>query len=126
MTQQQDLPLEKLKALIPRLASTHDGEVVATARAIERILARFGCDWHDLVSVIGPTAAQPAPPPRPDFEDNADWRPMAAFCADRAVRLTDKEQKFVFDLLAHWRGGLTIKQAAWLERIAMRLASSAA
>ena len=123
MNQQQDLPIEKLKALIPRLASTHDGEVVATARAIERILQRFGCDWHDLVSVIGPAA--PAKQQEPDF-DGVSWRPMAAFCADRAARLSDKEQKFVFDLLAHWRGGLTIKQAAWLERIAMRLGSSAA
>ena len=124
MNQQQDLPIEKLKALIPRLASTHDGEVVATARAIERILQRFGCDWHDLVSVIAPAPA--AKQQRPDFEDSVSWRSTAEFCADRAVRLSDKEQKFVFDLLAHWRGGLTVKQAAWLERIAMRLGASAA
>jgi hypothetical protein len=34
--------------LIPRLASTHDGEVVATARALERVLRAEGFDWHDL------------------------------------------------------------------------------
>jgi hypothetical protein len=35
-----------LGRLIPRLASEHDGEVVATARAIERTLKSAGRDWH--------------------------------------------------------------------------------
>ena len=36
-----------LSKLIPRLASSHDGEVIATARAIERALHGAGADWHD-------------------------------------------------------------------------------
>ena len=52
--------------LIPRLASNHDGEVVATARAIERLLKAGGRDWHDLaasvcVSSLFPTGVEKLP-----------------------------------------------------------------
>jgi len=39
-----------LSKLIPLLASDKDGEVVATAHAISRVLKASGCDWHDLVA----------------------------------------------------------------------------
>ena len=39
-----------LKKLIPRLASEHDGEVVATVRAIQRTLHRHGYDLNDLAN----------------------------------------------------------------------------
>src|SRR3954451_13343212 len=38
----------KLSALIPRLASNFDGEVVAVAKAIGRTLQNAGLDFHDL------------------------------------------------------------------------------
>jgi len=38
--------------LIPLLASDHDGEVLAAARAIGRLLASKGRDWHDLAAAI--------------------------------------------------------------------------
>jgi hypothetical protein len=37
-----------VEKLIPRLASNFDGEVVATARAIDRALRANGRDWHDV------------------------------------------------------------------------------
>jgi hypothetical protein len=37
-----------VEKLIPRLASDFDGEVVATARAIDRALRANGRDWHDV------------------------------------------------------------------------------
>ena len=43
----------KVAALIPRLASDKDGEVVATARAIGRQLNKAGSDWHDLAARLG-------------------------------------------------------------------------
>src|SRR5690606_12890759 len=42
----------KIGKLIPRLASDHDGEVVATARAIVRTLASSGHDLHDVVTTL--------------------------------------------------------------------------
>ncbi len=41
-----------LARLIPRLASPHDGEVVATARAIERTLKAQKLDLHDLAAAL--------------------------------------------------------------------------
>jgi hypothetical protein len=45
---------DKLGLLIPRLASDHDGEVVATARAIQRTLAAEKLDLHDLAATLAP------------------------------------------------------------------------
>jgi len=42
----------KFEALLPRLASDHDGEVIATVRALDRVLRRAGMDWHDLVKAV--------------------------------------------------------------------------
>jgi hypothetical protein len=53
-----------ISRLIPRLGSPHDGEVVATARAIERVLKSEKRDWHDVaaaVTVQAPPTQCPAP-----------------------------------------------------------------
>src|SRR5271154_5208890 len=75
--------------LTPRLASQYDGEVVATARAIERTLKTAGLDWHDLVSRIGlPRTEQKA---RQKTErkktESVNWRDDVRFCADNINRL---------------------------------------
>ena len=49
----------KLSMLIPRLASDQDGEVVAVARAIGRVLAASNLDWHDLAAGIARDCAPP-------------------------------------------------------------------
>ena len=46
----------QIAKLIPRLASEHDGEVVATARAIERLLRSADLDWHDVAKRVEPEA----------------------------------------------------------------------
>ncbi len=43
---------ERLGKLIPRLASDHDGEVVATVTAIGRTLQGARLDWHDLAKRV--------------------------------------------------------------------------
>jgi hypothetical protein len=58
-------PAAKLALIIPRLGSDHDGEVVATARAIGRTLTAAGLDWHDLAIAAKtalPVCRQPPPP----------------------------------------------------------------
>jgi hypothetical protein len=49
---------------LPQLASKFDGEVVATARAINRTLKSAGCSWHDLVSKILVPLPKPEPAPQ--------------------------------------------------------------
>jgi hypothetical protein len=43
--------------LIPRLASNHDGEVIATARALIRVLKADGFDLHDLTRMANAAPA---------------------------------------------------------------------
>ncbi|NEU13556.1 hypothetical protein G3T14_15660 [Methylobacterium sp. BTF04] len=44
--------LPKLAKLLPLLASDNDGEVVATARAIQRTLSAAGSDFHALAKAL--------------------------------------------------------------------------
>ena len=118
----------KLAKLIPRLASTHEGEVVATARAIERTLRGAGLDLHSLASAVE------APPetkeiivyrdrPPPEVEPDT-WVGVARWCRDHDDdALTAKERAFVTDMTARLTcdGTLSEKQAAWLRAIYVRL-----
>jgi len=106
----------RLSKLIPRLASNHDGEIVAAARAIGRTLASHRLDWHDLAQAI----SLPAPAVRPC--DDADWRDLLAFCASRMNLLNGREREFLRSI-ARWRGDLTERQRKWLEAIAEKLRS---
>jgi hypothetical protein len=49
----------KLALLIPRLASNFDGEVVATVRAILRVLGASGNDLHDLARIVEKDTPEP-------------------------------------------------------------------
>lgn len=102
-----------LGKLIPRLATEYDGEVVATARAIERLLKSNGHDWHDLAATICQLK----------LTKTADWRREARFCAGNAARLSERELDFL-ETLARWRGNPTDKQLKWLNSIADRLRSA--
>jgi len=102
--------------LIPRLASEHDGEVVATARAIERLLKSYGSDLHDLAATICPPSAQLL---------TCDWRRDVRFCVANSKRLSIHEFDFLTSL-ARWRGQPTEKQLNWLGCIADRLRRAAA
>ena len=103
-----------LGKLIPLLASNHDGEVIATARAIDRLLRSSGRDWHDLAATI----CVPTPVP------NSDWRREAPFCAGHAKRLTERELDFIASL-ARYRSTPSPKQQQWLRNIADRLRGGA-
>jgi hypothetical protein len=45
--------------LLPRLGSNFDGEIIATVKAIQRVLHSSSMDWHDLTKAI---TAPPAIP----------------------------------------------------------------
>lgn len=105
----------KLQKLIPRLASDHDGEVVATVAAIRRTLEAAGLDLHDLTAAL--VIVEPTPPAQidgpemlrqvietPDFAPS-DWeRSFLAGCMRRVRQ----------------KGALTPKQAEVLREIYLR------
>jgi hypothetical protein len=105
----------KLDPLIRRLASTHDGEIIATVRAIERRLRAEMFDINDLAE----TVRQQAPPLAPQGPQ-PDWHAARDFCLQHRGRLRGRELEFVASLKT-WRGQLTLKQQLWLSAIYERL-----
>lgn len=100
-----------LGKLIPRLGSDHEGEVIATVRAIRRVLKSEQRDLHDLATAIVVPLQRPA---------DEDWKAMARAIAEHQDRLSSRELDFLIDL-ARWRGALTPKQSLWLRAIYDRL-----
>lgn len=120
----------RLSKLIPRLATDHDGEVLATVAAIRRTLEGAGLDLHALAAVL----SDPSPAPRPKAPRRAPRKkkskapdPMAEvaiWCRDNeAGRLNPREREFIHDMIErlHLWGDLTEKQAAWLHVIHAKL-----
>lgn len=122
---------QKLLQLVLLLGSDKDGEVVAAARAIGRLLAKEKKDWHDLAKLIeGRPAAEERvdPPPR---RDRAGWKPPGAvFLAEMeewldAPGLTGWEINFLASILDRNAGATffapSSKQAAVIERIKQKV-----
>ncbi len=112
---------DKLSVLIPRLASDKDGEVVATARAIGRQLAKAGTDWHDLADRLTSAPETPAeghePPAFYDYLTAVEWI-LATDCGE----LTARDIRFCEDMqgiLRRWPP--KPKQAAWLRALVAKL-----
>jgi hypothetical protein len=97
-----------LGKIIPRLATNHDGEVVATVRAIQRTLKGVNADLHDLCITMG------VPPEAPE------WRDQVQFCLRYPEALSDWEKEFLTSV-AKRRFMLTEKQTRCLDRIYARL-----
>ena len=99
-------PMERLSNLIRRLSTNHDGEVVATVRAIERALRAEGHDWHDLADQLTTEIHEPP-----------SLHAMAAWLHDRPS-LSQWERDFVPSVLGRLRAGarLTDKQEQALRR----------
>lgn len=110
----------KLSKLIPRLATDHAGEVVATVDAIKRTLAAAGLDFHALAAAVSTTPATISEP--------TTWKDLAVWCRNNGqTRLSLKEFMFVSDM-AHrlvCNGRPTDRQAEWLRSIYLRLRKEA-
>ena len=111
---------EKVLKMLPRLATNHDGEVVATARAIERTLQAAGSDWHGLVDAIQ------SPVVHKEKSRFSDAARQVAFLNAHGHWLRPREKGFIDDL---WKmvkkyGGhllLSEKQEDWLDAIYERV-----
>jgi hypothetical protein len=98
-----------LDKLIPLLASNHDGEVVATVRAIGRVLKSGGFDWHDLAAWLRTPVTQ---------IPHVDWRLNVRFCFENADLLNKRELDFITNIARGRKP--TDKQVKWLCAIADR------
>jgi hypothetical protein len=108
----------KLAKMIPCLSSDHDGEVVATAHAIQRTLQSSGRDWHDLVThLCMPTSVIQI--------SNADWRRDVQFCTSHLELLNNWERDFIATL-SEYRRRPTDKQIKLVRDIVARLRGTAA
>ena len=110
----------KLKALIPRLASDKPGEVAATAAAITRQLSKAGADWHDLADRL--TAPEPAteddaPAVFTEYAEAVEWL-LASDCGDLTAREIDFLES-MWGILRKWPP--KPKQAAWIRDLVERL-----
>jgi len=99
--------------LLRLLGSDKDGEVVASARALRRVLQGAGLDLDDLARMVeGPDAG-------------TEWSKMVRHCRSNSDQLSAKERDFVESLM-RWRGKPTEKQLIWLTAISERLREDAA
>jgi len=111
--------MRKVAAIIPRLGSNHEGEIIAAARALERTLASANQGFSDLADAISPQPAVTTPFKKP----GTDWKQAARWCAVYGVGvLTDRELAFCDDLAAS-KGfrTLSVRQDAWLASIMSKL-----
>jgi hypothetical protein len=110
---------DRLGKLLRLLSSDKDGEVLAAAAAIKRMLAAENSDIHEFVdSLCRPQPKQAArPPPRED-----DWHVVACECQTHSNRLSQREQTFIDDM-ATWTAfrAPSEKQQAWLAAIYRRV-----
>jgi hypothetical protein len=104
----------QLGKLIPRLGSNYDGEVVATARAIARVLRVAGHDWHDLVQALFPSPAQP------DAVDLTSDKSTVWWCFHRRNLLSPRDRRFIEDLTDSHKP-LSPAQRKWLHDIVAKL-----
>jgi len=123
-------PVERIKKFLLLLGSTHDGEVVAAARALVRYLDSLDLDLHNLCNLIerGANPLAPTPPqqvqPRWETVSDSEYLAMARWIRDqpRFEKLPEKTRRFVLDQ-CDWLvfREPSEKQAAWLNSIARNM-----
>lgn len=117
--------------LLPRLASDHDGEVVATVRAIGRSLQAAGYDFHTLAAAVDAPSTLSAtrlPNGHSDAGFNSNGHlsskyasQLARWCiASARGQLEPREIDFLHNLVEKGFAP-TLKQSKWLQAIAARL-----
>jgi hypothetical protein len=134
----------KLGALVRRLATNHDGEIIATVHALRRTLQSAGSDLHALADKIerpadlteadmkrlfqagyaaGLAACREARYGGDEFRSvDADWHEVARYCYRKRAQLNEREAQFVESVSSQlvWREP-TEKQRKWLQSIFLRL-----
>src|SRR5215207_5703864 len=105
----------KLVKLVSRLASTHQGEVIATVHALGKTLGGAGLDFNDLAAAIEPKASLTYTSPLAGHDEPEIWLELTRWCRDQHGQLADHERKFVWDMCGRLvcGGEPTERQGAW-------------
>ena len=94
---------EKLGKLVLMLSTNHDGERIGAVTAIDGLLRKAGCDWHDLAGMIvapSPAAATPPPPPSQTDSEHVPADELIALVETlRARRRFDRNSEEFLDSL---------------------------
>lgn len=85
--------IPKIAACLGMLGSDHDGEVLAAARAAERLRRALGVSWDGLLT--NPPVAPSERPHEADPLRGRDWRTLASACAGYQIYLNRWESEFV-------------------------------
>lgn len=102
----------RLAKMIPRLASDHPGEVVATVAAIRRTLEAGGLDLHALAAAIGNPPVVCTEPPR--AKPHASHQMDARRCLQSGRSWNPREAQFLHQM-ASQRRRPSDKQRDWLD-----------
>jgi hypothetical protein len=106
----------RIGALIRLLASPQDGEVVAAARALGRVLKGVNSDFHELAERIEKTT----PVTVSNDAISAYWAQDSAIdLLDSGMALSARERDFL-QRMKRWSGRPTERQAAWLRALVER------
>jgi hypothetical protein len=111
----------KLAGVLGMLGSDYAGERDAAAHLANRIVRGAGVQWDELIAVPAPDPRCKPPPYQPPPRPPSGWRELARRCAAYPEWLSPWERQFVAGL-GRW-GRLSSKQAATLDRIALKLRS---
>jgi hypothetical protein len=129
--------LARLRQCVLLLSSEADGEVVAAARAVNRVLGSCGLDlrwlanrieggvepvnWEAKVREAYDLGRKSAQPTWHDVDDRVGDHQVAAewLFNNHGSRLRDKDRDFLETKLT-WRGQPSEKQAAWLGDLCRR------
>ena len=127
---------DKLGRLLPMLSSNHDGERVGAVAAIERVLKRNNCDWHDLAaSIAAPESAREPPRQQAAAAENStavdagDLIDLITTVRDSGAWLGPRSEQFLGGLLER-AGRFTVvylspKQKQWLDDLALKAKGAA-
>lgn len=105
------LDRDRLARILGLLGSTHDGEVIAAARAAERIRIEANTTWNEVLAPL-PTSNN-----RGSDDDDLIWS-----CLAHCDLLTDWEQNFLWSIRRQ-RYPMSGKQLEVLRRIARKTAA---
>ena len=106
----------RIGQLIRMLASPQDGEALAAARALGRVLKASGQDFHALADTV--ENATHAVAPTRDELDDLNWKAVAKQLIANG-RLSAREKELVTHM-TRWRGRPTEKQRNWLRALMER------
>jgi hypothetical protein len=133
---------DRLGKMLRLLASDHDGEVVAAAKAIVRTLESNSLDIHALADAVetkqwsndealemyrrgiaeGKAHGERGDDGFKDVKREPSWYEIATVCESHVYRFLSREQEFIHDMvrrLVHG-GEPTEKQGAWLRALFVR------